>query len=80
MPQNFVIGGVDVTSGNSRVCNGELLSGVTYTVFLRAFPSTLGERNASSLQEGRQRRQASSERQYVVFASSSFLTPVTTGE
>lgn len=82
---SFIVGGAeDVSRGDNSRCNGKLLPGVWYTMFLRAYPSTLGNREASS-QEGsarrrRRRRQTLSERQYAVFSSSDFLKPVITSE
>ena len=61
------------------ICNGPLLPGGVYTAFLRAYPVTLGQ---SQPQQGRRRRNAGEgDKQYVVFSSSSFLSPaVMTGE
>ncbi len=77
----FIVGGRKVGDNvvNKR-CNGPLLSGVSYSVFVRAYPLTLGQ--LAQQQQSRRKRNADiSGRQYAVFSSSSFLKPpVTTGE
>ena len=83
----MVGGGLEAEPVAEDRCNEEVLPGATYTVFLRAFPVSLGEERdgGGSGGEGlgmRGRRQAggSTGRQYTVFSSSNFIPPVTTGE
>ena len=78
----FVVGGGVIGDRQVRGrCNEKVLPGVTYTVFVRAFPRS--SYNQESLEEGvggRRRRQADVPRQYMVFSSSGFLSPVSTSE
>ena len=78
--EEFVVGGGGVGQDD---CNDELLPGATYTVFLRAYPESLMGRDEFAGAR-RRRRQVNegveSRRQYVVFSSSNFLPPVTTGQ
>lgn len=74
----FIIGGDRKNGYSSNYSNGPLLSGTTYTCFLRAFP-----KSSVSL-SGQRRRQTGSEeketRQYSVFSSSPFMEVQKTAE
>ena len=80
--REFVVGGGEgVVEEGQQICNVELLPGVTYTAFLRAYPNSLMSRE--EFRGGaRRRRQTGGEegRQYEIFSSSNFLPAITTGE
>ena len=71
LKSEFVVGGGK--NGTGVHCNGPLLSGATYTLFVRAYPPTLAQE-----QQQQDRRNYGAHKQYVVFSSSSFLWPPVT--
>ena len=76
----FVVGG-DGTEEGTR-CNGPLHPGTTYTVFVRAYPLTLAQEQQQQQggTSGRRRRSLDADKQYAVFSSSGYMSPVTTSE
>ena len=80
--RKFLIGADEGEFGMATRCNNKLLSGVSYTVFVRAYPSTFYDQ-PELLARGREKRQTTMDipqRQYNIFSSSRYLQPIKTSE